>query len=234
VYVLLAGLLICVVESSFATGAGVLVHLGLYLGVLAAIALAVVVVRALRHSVRDGSWPAWCSTTLVAGGVLASLLCFPLSRDVRVIRDGSGVQANELTLSYKLVNPISSFLISHQDGARYEAAFSAPTLAAPFIIEGLRPVLLLTSVAGRPLVTLHELREDAARGEVRYVFIHGGCVAPINLTTPACSVAARWVRAHATDVTAQVGIATKTGLLYKLPTGRAALAGSRSRAVQLR
>jgi hypothetical protein len=78
-------------------------------------------------------------------------------------------------------------------------------------------VLLLTSVYARPLLTLDELRRDAARGAVRYVFSEGICPGPRYTTLPACSSADRWVRAHARDVTPELGLATTHGLLYELP-----------------
>jgi hypothetical protein len=147
-------------------------------------------------------------------GVIALVM---LDDDVRIIRDDSGVQASEVTVPARLTDALSRFLTTHEDGARYEAAVSAPTLAAPLIVLDGRPVLLLTTVYARPLVTLRELRQDAARGEVRYVFTEGICPGPSYTTLPACSAADEWVRANSTDVTAKLGLPTKKGLLYELP-----------------
>jgi len=216
-YALPATLLLCVVES--AAGTGKLSRAGLYAVVLVAVAIAVAAVALLRRSSRRALLPAWCSPTAAAAALLAAVLVLVmLDDDVRVIRDDSGVQASEVSFAPALTDALSRFLRSHQDGARYEAAFSAPTLAAPLIIKDGRPILLLTSLNAEPLVTLKDLRRDAAEGEVRYVFTEGICPGPQYKTLPACSTADKWVRAHATDVTAQLHYQpTNTGLLYRLP-----------------
>jgi 4-amino-4-deoxy-L-arabinose transferase-like glycosyltransferase len=212
-------LVVCVIES--AAGSGRISRAGLYLVALAAIGAVVAAVRIHGRSERGIRLPRWCTPSAVASLLLAVLLALVLLiDDVRLIHDDSGVQAAEVTLPPSLTDPLSDYLIAHQDGARYEVAVSAPQLAAPLIIRAARPLLLLTSVDARPLLSLTELRADAARGEVRYVFIHGICPGPTYTTLPACSAAARWVRAHATDVTAQLHINTTSGLLYRLPTKR--------------
>ena len=217
VYVLLTLLAISVLEAAVTTGTGLLVRAGLAFGALIAIAIAVALVVALLGRTHGRPWPAWASVSVVSAAVLVSLLAFPLSRDIRLIRDHSGVQAAEPTLAGSLVASLSQFLLAHQDGARYEFAASAPTVAAPLIVAAGRPVLLLTTVDARPLVTLAELRSAAARGQVRYVFAHGSCPTPPYHLLPSCSTAVRWVRAHARDVTAQLGLAgVRSGLLYDL------------------
>jgi hypothetical protein len=52
------------------------------------------------------------------------------------------------------------------------------------------------------------------------VFSRGICPGPKYKTLPACSLADEWVRAHARDVTAELGLAAKQGLLYELPGPR--------------
>ena len=215
-YLLALALLVCVVES--AAGTGTITRAGIYAVALLAVAVCVgavsVISRSGRHAKR---LPAWCTPSALATALLAALLVVVLlDDDVRSIADNSTVQAAEVTLSPTLVDPLSNYLLSHEDGARYEVAVSAPELAAPLIIRGLRPVLLLTSINSKPLVTLGELRADAARGEVRYVFIHGGCPSAQDTNLPACSRAAIWVRAHARDITPVLGLHTKRGLLYEL------------------
>jgi 4-amino-4-deoxy-L-arabinose transferase-like glycosyltransferase len=217
VAVIVGALAVSVLEASLATGSGVLVHVGLDFGVFLAVVTAVLLIRAVRASERGTVWPEWLGPERVALAVLVALLAFPLARDVRLIKDASGVQAQEVTVSYRLANPLTNFLTSHRDGARYEVAVSAPELAAPLIIRALEPVLLLTSVSGEPLTTLGQLQADAARGEVRYVFVHGSCPTPPYRVLPACSKAVLWVRAHARDITPKLDIAIKSGLLYQLP-----------------
>jgi 4-amino-4-deoxy-L-arabinose transferase-like glycosyltransferase len=217
--VCLAGaLLVCVVES--AAGSGRISRAGIYVVVLVVVAL---VVLALELARRRGRvlLPAWCSAPIVASLLLAGVLALVmLNDDVRIIRHDSGVQASEVVVAPALTSALSRFLIGHQDGARYEAAFSAPTLAAPQIVADGRPILLLTSLNAQPLVTLAQLRADAARGAVRYVFTEGICPGARYRTLPACSVADEWVRRNATDVTAKLGLAQKRGLLYQLPTNK--------------
>jgi 4-amino-4-deoxy-L-arabinose transferase-like glycosyltransferase len=216
--VLPLALLACVIES--AAGSGSLRRAGIYLVALAAVAAAVAAVDLLHRAGRAERLAPWSIPSTVASVLLASLLVIVLlNDDARLIAHDGGVQADEVTLPASLVNPLSAFLLTHQGHARYEAAISAPTLAAPLIIRGLRPVLLLTSASARPLVSLAQLRRDAARGEVRYVFVHGACPTPRDPARPACSLAAIWTRAHAKDVTAELGLAAKTGLLYQLPVG---------------
>ena len=215
-YVLPAALLVCVVES--AAGTGTITRAGIYLVVLLAVAACVGAVSALRRSGRAARLPSWCTASVVAAVLLAGVLALVLlDDDARSILHNSTVQAAEVTLSATLVTPLSDYLISHQGSARYEVAVSAPTLAAPLIIRGLRPVLLLTSINAKALVTLGELRTDATRGEIRYVFIHGSCPSPRDTNLPACSQAAIWVRAHARDITPVLGLHSKRGLLYELP-----------------
>ena len=208
----LAGALLCCVAES-AAGSGRISRAGLYLVALAAIALVVVGVRLGRARL-----PRRLTPPVAASLLLAALLAIVmLDDDVRIIRDHSTVQASEVTVAPALTDALSRFLLSHRDGARYEAAFSAPTLAAPQIVRDGLPVLLLTSVGGRPLVTLTQLKAYARRREVRYVFSEGICPGPQYPELPACSRADVWVRAHSTDVTAKLGLAVKRGLLYRLP-----------------
>jgi len=207
-------LLVCVIES--AAGTGRISRAGIYAVALLAVALLVAAVAFLERS--GEPLPPWCTAPRVATALLAALLALVMGDDdVRVIRDNSTVQAAEVTLAPTLVDALSRFLRAHQDGARYEAAFSAPTLAAPLVAKDGRSVLLLTSLKAQPLVTLAELRRYTARGEVRYVYTQGICPSPRYTDLPACSTADEWVRAHALDVTADLGLPAKHGLLYQLP-----------------
>jgi len=213
---LAAGLALCVVEA--AAGSGRLARAGLFALALLGVALAAATVALLRRSEHSALLPRHWTPSAVASTLLVAVLALVMvNDDVRLVRHDSGVQASEVTVPVALTAALSRFLESHQDGAHYEAAVSAPTLAAPLIVEDGRPLLLLTSVYARPLVTLAQLRRDAARGAVRYVFSEGICPGPRYTTLPACSSADQWVRAHAKDVTAQLGLATRQGLLYQLP-----------------
>ena len=215
-HLIASALALCVVEA--AAGSGRLSRAGLFAVALIGVGIAAAAVTLLRRSDHRDLLPRqWTPSAVAATLLVAVIALVMLSDDVRLIRNDSGVQASEVTVPARLTAALSRFLESHQDGARYEVAVSAPTLAAPLIVQDGRPVLLLTSVYARPLVTLDELRRNAARGAVRYVFSEGICPGPQYTTLPACSSADKWVRTHARDVTAQLGLATKQGLLYELP-----------------
>jgi 4-amino-4-deoxy-L-arabinose transferase-like glycosyltransferase len=215
-YLFASALALCVVEA--AAGSGRLSRAGLFAVALVGVALVAAAVALLRRGAHRDLLPRqWTPSAVAATLLVAVIALVMLSDDVRLIRNDSGVQASEVTVPARLTDALSRFLEAHQDGARYEVAVSAPTLAAPLIVKDGRPVLLLTSVYARPLLTLDELRRDAARGAVRYVFSEGICPGPRYTTLPACSSADRWVRAHARDVTPELGLATTHGLLYELP-----------------
>jgi hypothetical protein len=146
-------------------------------------------------------------------------MSFPLGRDIQLIRDHSGVQAASPQLNASLVAALSSYLRAHQGKARYEFAASAPSLASPLVVRDGRPILLLTTVDARPLVTLARLRSRIDAGEVSYVVMRGRCPRPPYHVLPACSAAVRWVQAHGTDVTRDLQVATGAGLLYRVAPG---------------
>ncbi|HEU0318065.1 MAG TPA: hypothetical protein VFR49_12090, partial [Solirubrobacteraceae bacterium] len=172
-YVLLAGLAVCLLEAAAVTGRGNLVRAGLGVGVLLAGLAAVLLVRGVRGVARTGEWPRGSGPELVALAVVASVMSFPLARDLSLIRDHSGVQASSPQLKAPVVAALSRYLSAHQGRARYELAASAPSLAAPVIVRDARPILLLTTVDARPLVTLPTLLARIGAGEVGYVLMHG-------------------------------------------------------------
>ena len=61
---------------------------------------------------------------------LGAVLALSAVRDVLLIRDHSGAQAAEVPIGASIVDPVSRYLRSHQDGTYYEAAFDATTIAA--------------------------------------------------------------------------------------------------------
>jgi 4-amino-4-deoxy-L-arabinose transferase-like glycosyltransferase len=198
-------------------GGGRLLLTGVGAGIAIALGVAAGLPVALRDARRLGGWPAWCPPTLLAGSALAAVLAFPLARDVRLIRDHSGVQAASPLLRPNVVAALSSYLRAHDGRARYEVAASAPTIVDQLVVRDARPVLLLTTIDARPLVTLAKLRRDATTAQVSYVLIHGRCPTRPYHLLPACSTAARWVAAHSRDVTAQLGLpGYRSGLLYRL------------------
>jgi hypothetical protein len=200
-------------EGAYETAGGKDGHLAIAISALLALPVVAYVAAAFARAVRVGAWPRWYCTELAVLGVMAALLAEPVVRDALAIRDRSSDQAAEVTLGSSLIDPINRFLLSH-DSTEYEVAATAPTLVAPMIVMDPRPVLLLTSVDARPLVTLAQLRRAWKEGKVRYVLNHGTCLPPIHTALPdrpACSDAMRWVSAHARDITAQLGLPTGDG-----------------------
>jgi 4-amino-4-deoxy-L-arabinose transferase-like glycosyltransferase len=216
VYVLLATFAIVMLEGAAETASGKHGYLAISLGVLLAVPVTLYVVLGFLRRTREGAWPRWYVPALVTLGMLGANLAMPAVRDVLLIRDHSGDAAAEVPLGASLVNPISRFLRSHQGTTRYEAAFTASTVAAPFIVLASKPVLLLTTVNAREFVTLAQLQRAHAAGQVRYVFTQAGC-AKVVKSHAACSNVMQWVRRHALDVTSQTGLpARDKGLLYDL------------------
>jgi hypothetical protein len=99
---------------------------------------------------------------------------------------------------------LSRFLIAHQRGARYEAASTSAFRVAPLIIHDGRPVLSLTSVYGRPLLSAAALRHAVATGQVRYILGRESSGAPVVV----------WAGAHSRDVSRAAGL--PAGTLYRL------------------
>jgi 4-amino-4-deoxy-L-arabinose transferase-like glycosyltransferase len=215
VYVLLAAFAVVMAEGAAETASGKHGYLAIAIAAVLAVPVVLYVGLAFVRSVRLNRWPLWYSPLCVSAAMLAAMLAMPAVRDVLLIRDHSGDQAAEVTLGSSIVDPISAFLRHHEDGTRYEAAFSASTIAAPFIVLATKPVLLLTTVNAQPLVTRAQLERDHAKGLVRYVFTETAC-RDVVLTHAACSLAMQWVRKHARDITAQAGLPKDRDLLYDL------------------
>jgi 4-amino-4-deoxy-L-arabinose transferase-like glycosyltransferase len=100
---------------------------------------------------------------------------------------------------------LSAFLLSHQNGARYEVASPAVARASTLIIRDAQPVLMLTSLYGQPLLTPAQLQHLVATNQVRYLLGRGACG-----PTGACPPVVRWARAHARDVSRSAGLAPGT------------------------
>jgi hypothetical protein len=101
---------------------------------------------------------------------------------------------------------MSRFLISHQGNARYEVASASVFRSSPLIVRDGRPILMLTSYGGRPLLSAARLAQLVKAGEVRYVLLgKSDCCAPVL----------RWAHAHAHHISQGAGVKT-LGTLYEL------------------
>jgi len=205
VYVLIAAFFVVMIEGAAETASGKHGYLAITLGALLAVPVTAYVVGAYTRRGRTGRWPRWYTPLLVTLGMLGAILALPAVRDVLLIRDRSGDASAEVKLGASIVDPVSRFLRSHQGAMRYEAAFEATTVAAPFIVDAARPVLLLTSLNGQTFVKLQTLLRDHAQGKVRYVVAQSRCGVYVA-THAACARALRWLPAHARNITTLTGL----------------------------
>jgi 4-amino-4-deoxy-L-arabinose transferase-like glycosyltransferase len=116
---------------------------------------------------------------------------------------------------------LSAFLVRHQGGARFEVASPTVVRAAPLIVHDGRPVLMLTSVDGRPLLSSAKLAGLVSGGQVRYALLGRGACAPS--AGRACAPAVEWAMSHARDVSPSAGL--PAGTLYALGARTTATAG---------
>jgi 4-amino-4-deoxy-L-arabinose transferase-like glycosyltransferase len=150
---------------------------------------------------------------------LIAVLAIPLSADVTAI-DNHVTDAGYVgALPTDVQRPVSAYLRAHQGSARYEVAALSATGIGSLIVQDARPVLVLTSYGSRVFTSVARLERLIAAGQVRYAFLTGSCGRHGTSLNPACSAPAKWVRAHATDVSSQAGL-SDSGLLWLLPGAR--------------
>jgi hypothetical protein len=181
---------------------------GLGTVVVAAAALAVVAAALSRAGIRV-LVPVACALAIVA------VLVPPLHNSLARVRGHSTDSGFPGSMSPKTTARLSRYLRAHQDGRRYELAASSWNTALPIIVRDARPVLALTSVLQRPVVSVGKLRALVKAGEVRYVMIAGGCGTAVPSHLSRCPATVAWARRHSVDVTRKAGINQK-GLLWRL------------------
>jgi 4-amino-4-deoxy-L-arabinose transferase-like glycosyltransferase len=182
------------------------------LGALAAIALA--------YIARLPGMSAPRRSALLAGGVIAAtlvaVLAVPFKADVSAI-DNHVTDAGYVgALPTEEQQLISSYLRAHQRGARYEVAAESATQIGSLIVQDALPILVLTTYNGRVFTSVAELQRLTAQGQVRYAFLNTFCTSHASAVNPACSAPAKWIRAHATDVSREAGL-SHGRTLYRLP-----------------
>jgi len=111
---------------------------------------------------------------------------------------------------------LSAFLRSHQGSARYEAAYDSATKLGALVVRDQRPLVVLNSINSQVVTPLSRLRALAAAGAVRYVVISAPCGPRSSRSNPDCSAAAKWVTAHAVNVSAAARL-VKGLTLWRLP-----------------
>lgn len=166
------------------------------------------VIAGLRGRVRLLALPV---TSLLTIGVLA----LGLFASIEAVGDKSSDAGEVGALHPSERRALSAYLLAHQDGAHYELAAGSATSVASLIAEDARPMVMLTTYAGRPLTSVARLRALIARGEVHYALIEPRCVPDRIPRSPGCAPAARWVRAHAVDVSRAAGLHAN-GTLWRL------------------
>jgi 4-amino-4-deoxy-L-arabinose transferase-like glycosyltransferase len=157
---------------------------------------------------------------VAAALVVLAALAVPLATSVRLVRAGAGDGEPTGERPAAELDRLSAYLRAHQSGARYEVAGSNILVSAALVIKDARPVLTLTSVGPRELVTPAELAHAGRSGQVRYALLGGRC-APGR--RGACLPVVRWVRSHGRDVSRAAGL-PRRGLLYRLPQVRSSSA----------
>jgi 4-amino-4-deoxy-L-arabinose transferase-like glycosyltransferase len=145
---------------------------------------------------------------LVACALVAAL-SVPLASSVSVARE----HRSNAGLALASPGALSTFLVSHQGGARYEVASATVFRASPLILRDARPVLMLTSYRGRPLLGAAALARLVRAGEVRYVLMGPG-----DCTRSGCAPVVRWAHAHARDISRAAGVGP-AGTLFALGAG---------------
>jgi 4-amino-4-deoxy-L-arabinose transferase-like glycosyltransferase len=153
------------------------------------------------------TWPRRTAALAALGAV--AVLAVPAAAAVRVARDHRSDAGLPLRTDPARLARLSGFLTAHQGHARYEIASPTVIRAAPLIIRDARPVLMLTSLYGRPLVGPAGLRRLVATGQVRYALL--GATA---CSRRGCPPVVRWARTHARDVSAAAG--QPRGTVYRL------------------
>ncbi len=172
--------------------------------VLALAGTGAAVVAAAILALPETGRPRGTARALLVAGAVAAILAAPLSSSLSIAGSGRSDSQRAGTSSVAAVSALSRYLTNHQGGARFEAASSTVAKAAPLIIRDARPVLMLTSLYGRPLLTPAELAGMVQRGDVRFVLLGRGTCSLRSART--CAPVVRWARDHATDVSAAAGL----------------------------
>jgi 4-amino-4-deoxy-L-arabinose transferase-like glycosyltransferase len=146
---------------------------------------------------------------------LTALLALPLIASIEAVEGRVTDAGNVGGMAPTEQRALSAYLLPRTRGLRYQLAAGSATAVASLIVQDQRPVLMLTTYNGRPFTSVAELKLAIARGQVRYAFLNSLCGPRSTRTTSGCAPAARWVRAHATDVSRRAGLAP--ALLWRLP-----------------
>jgi hypothetical protein len=147
---------------------------------------------------------------------LVAVLVVPFRASLNAISERVSDGGHVGVLDPGELQKISAYLLDHEGSAYYEVAAASATAVGSLIVRDLRPVLVLTTYNARTLTTVARLRQLIAAGKVRYALINTYCGPHTSRLDAACSAPALWIRAHATDVSRQAGLA-HSHELWRLP-----------------
>lgn len=196
-----------VVGLSFAPAASITRAIALA-AVAATVAGCTLLATSRRPRVRAGFVPA------VAAFALIAVLAVPFATSAHLAAAGSSSAGRAGAMPDRQVASLSRFLKSHQHGARYEVASSRVTQVTPLIVRDAKPVLMLTSLYGRPLTSVPELAAAVRSGNARYALLGRSSCGPRAVHVSNCAPAVRWARRHGIDVSEKAGL--RRGLLFQL------------------
>ena len=111
----------------------------------------------------DGRRSGWLSAAMIAL-TLVAVGALPLSADIVSIKTGVTDAGYVGALPREEQRLVSSYLRSHQGGARYELAAESATQIGSLVVQEARPVLILTTYDARVFTTVPELQRAIARG----------------------------------------------------------------------
>jgi 4-amino-4-deoxy-L-arabinose transferase-like glycosyltransferase len=160
--------------------------------------------------------PAGLRPTAVLVLTLVCLLAIPLWSSLRGVRENVSDTTRLGALHSGELQPLSAYLRAHQGSAYYEAAFDSGTKMGELVVRDARPILVLSTLEGRVFTSVARLRALIAAGKVRYAFLDSLCGPRSPPTDADCTAPARWVQAHATDVSQQAHM-PRRGMLWLLP-----------------
>ena len=152
---------------------------------------------------------------LAAGALIAVALAAPAATSVAAVAHHTQDSGAPGALPHRRLDALSAYLRARQGGARYEVASVTVAKAGPLIAHDGRPVLLLTSAWGHPLVSTAQLARLVAEGSVRTALVGNRCTRTSADRWAACSAVAAWIRRHGADVSRQAG-QPHPGLVYAL------------------
>jgi 4-amino-4-deoxy-L-arabinose transferase-like glycosyltransferase len=159
------------------------------------------------------------STAPLTAGMLAcalvAVLALGVKADATAIKDKVSDAGFVGALPGDEQHALSTYLLAHRDGARYEVAAESATQIGSLIVQDAQPVVVLTTYNARVYTTVAKLKHLVAEELVRYAFLNSYC-SPPTAVNAACAEPAEWIRAHGTDVSAAAGL-PRHRTLYLLP-----------------